>query len=196
MYIYYDNINNYSLKEYQNFYSLLTTKDKNKIDKIINKSKQKQCILSKIILKNIIEEKYHLVYQNLVFRHNKYGKPYIDNINFNISHSHDYVIVGLSNNNIGIDIEKIRKINLNIAKQFCTKNEYDYIMNSSNKYYSFWQIYTLKEAYFKMIGKDLSNMKNIEFIIKDNQITINNHKKINIISSDDIRDYIYSIIYE
>lgn len=195
MYIQYDNINNYTLKEYQIFYNSLTKNDKLRIDKIVNKNKQKQFILSRIILKNILKDKYNINYQDVIIKYNKYDKPTIDNIYFNISHSHDYVIVATSNKEIGIDIEKIRKVNLNIAKRFCTDNEYAYILNSNNKYYHFWQIYTLKEAYFKMIGQDLANIKNIEFSIND-KITIKNHPNINIISSNEINDYIIAIIYK
>ena len=136
----------------------MTDDDRIKIDKLIG-IRKKQYILSRILLRNILKDKYSINYNDILIKYNKYGKPYIDNIYFNISHSHDYVIVVTSDKNIGIDIEKIRDINQTTMKVFCTDNEIQYITNNQNKKLAYWKIYTLKEASFKMLGTDLSNMK-------------------------------------
>ena len=47
-------------------------------------------------------------------------------IYYNISYSYDYVICIISNKEIGIDIEKIRKTNINTKKIFATKIEQNY----------------------------------------------------------------------
>ena len=195
MYIYYDNINNYSLKEYINYYNELSDYDKNKIDKLII-TRKKQSILARILLKNILKNKYNINYNDIIVKYNKYGKPFINNINFNISHSHDYVIVATSNKNIGIDIEMIRDYNPTSMNLFCTDNEIKYINNNQNKKLAFWKIYTLKEAYFKMLGTNLSNMKNVEFNILKNKITCVNNENLKIFVSTEINNYIFSIIHE
>ena len=195
MYIYYDNINNYSLKEYINYYNELSDYDKNKIDKLII-TRKKQSILARILLKNILKNKYNITYNDIIVKYNKYGKPFINNINFNISHSHDYVIVATSNKNIGIDIEMIRDYNPTSMNLFCTDNEIKYINNNQNKKLAYWKIYTLKEAYFKMLGTNLSNMKNVEFNILKNKITCVNNENLKIFVSTEINNYIFSIIHE
>ncbi len=195
MYIYYNNINNYSLKEYINYYNELSDYDKNKIDKLII-TRKKQSILARILLKNILKNKYNINYKDMIIKYNKYGKPFIDNISFNISHSHDYVIVATSNKNIGIDIEMIRDYNPTSMNLFCTDNEIKYINNNQNKKLAYWKIYTLKEAYFKMLGTNLSNMKNVEFNILKNKITCVNNENLKIFVSTEINNYIFSIIYE
>ncbi len=193
--MYYDNINNYSLKDYTNYYNILTDDDRIKIDKLIG-IRKKQYILSRILLRNILKDKYSINYNDILIKYNKYGKPYIDNIYFNISHSHDYVIVVTFDKNIGIDIEKIRDINQTTMKVFCTDNEIQYITNNQNKKLAYWKIYTLKEAYFKMLGTDLSNMKKVEFNILDDKITCVNNLNLKVLASTEINDYIFSIIYE
>lgn len=195
MYIYYDNINNYSLKDYTNYYNILTDDDRIKIDKLIG-IRKKQYILSRILLKNILKDKYSINYNDILIKYNKCGKPYLDDISFNISHSHDYVIVATSDSNIGIDIEKIRKVKLTTMNLFCTDKERQYILNSDNKYLAFWTIYTLKEAYFKMLGTDLSDMKKVEFNILNDKITCVNNLNLKVLASTKINDYIFSIIYE
>lgn len=62
--------------------------------------------------------------RNIKIIHNDYGKPYFkdfEKINFNISHSGEYVVCCFSDKEIGVDIEKIRNHNIEIAKSFFVK---------------------------------------------------------------------------
>lgn len=72
----------------------------------------------------------------IIYGHNMkdgsmFSKPYIKNSNdlyFNISHSCDWIICAWSNHEIGVDLENIRHIDLDIARvQFCN-DEYTYII--------------------------------------------------------------------
>ena len=194
MFISYDNINNYNNNFYNNILNTLPKQDIDKINKILKPKDKKLSILSRYLLINILSQNYNINYNNLNIKYNKYNKPIINNLYFNISHSHDYSVVVTSNNPIGVDIEKIRKVNLNIINYFCTNKEKKYILNSENIYKNLFEIYCLKEAYIKMLGTNLSNIKNIEFIIKDNTISCPQNKNINIIINYDINNYIIAII--
>ena len=187
MFYTYDNINNYTKDDYRKMYNSLNQINKNKIDKLKNTRDKKLSILSKYLLKTILSQKYQLDYNNIY--NNENNKPLIKEIYFNISHSHDYVALVFSNNKVGIDIEKIRKVNINIINAFCTKNEKRYILNSKDKYNNLFKIYTMKEAYFKMIGADLFNIKKIDFINRK----IHN---LNIKQIYSIPEYIITIIEE
>lgn len=95
---------------------------------------------------------------DLIF--NSYKKPqlkYLKDMNFSISYSGKYILIGLSKNNIGVDIEKLNT-NLNIdelSKSIMHKNEYDYYMLLSGieKYSFFYQAFNIKESIIKAIGK-------------------------------------------
>jgi len=191
----YKSIKDYNDNHYDSLMNKLPIIDQQKINLLTKTSDKHERILGRILLSQLLKNKYCLDYNKLNIKYNQYGKPYLDEISFNISHSHDYVIVAAADNNIGVDIEKIRKVNLSIMKVFCTDSEIKYIDNSNNKYLAFWTIYTLKEAYFKMLGKDLSNMKEVEFRnIDDNIICINNNN-LKILLSTEINDYVFAIIY-
>ena len=193
----YSNVNDYSKKDISNFYNHIYQEKKERVSKYLNKDKYKSSIIGEILLHNLLE-KENIKYEEQQFIINEYGKPYINNkrLFFNISHSYDYVITIISDKEIGIDIEKIRKTNLNTIDIFATQKEKEYILSSENDIYKrLFQIYTLKEAYFKMLGKDLSRIKEVEFIIdnnNNNNITCSD-KKINAYSSDRIDNYIFSI---
>ena len=92
---------------------------------------------------------------------NRFGKPMLKNfeaIHFNLAHSGDWVVCGVSDDPIGIDVEIIKFIDLGIAKSFFTSQEYNDILNQPKEkqikyFYKFW---TLKESYVKAEGKGLS----------------------------------------
>lgn len=73
-----------------------------------------------------------------------------------VSHTSNIIVIVVSNNEIGVDIEKIRNADLRIAKRFFTKYEQEYILENSlvqnNRFYEVW---TKKEAYMKYVGKGL-----------------------------------------
>ena len=172
MYYIYDNINNYTSDEYSTFYNKLNNKDKNKVNLLIKDSDKNATILSRVLLDKLLKY-YNISYCDIEFKYNKYGKPYIDGIYFSISHSYDFVCCAVSDKNIGIDIEKIRNVDINTINFFCTDKEISYIKNSSDKYKSLFTLYCLKEAYCKMIGTGIRDIKNVEFFVNDSNISCN-----------------------
>lgn len=90
------------------------------------------------------------------FNVSEYGKPYIDGIPyyFNISHSDDYIICGVSDINIGVDIEKMQDIDFGFACDVFSDDEIRRFSSESveNKKELFFSIWTLKESYVKWLG--------------------------------------------
>lgn len=71
---------------------------------------------------NFIKEKYNIAGDVKV---DKFGKPYFEDtdIHFNISHSGCYVIAAVSDEDIGIDIQKIKATSIELLKRiFCQAN--------------------------------------------------------------------------
>ncbi|MDO5444512.1 MAG: 4'-phosphopantetheinyl transferase superfamily protein [Eubacteriales bacterium] len=91
------------------------------------------------------------------------GKPYIPDIglNFNISDSGDMLLIAVSSNEIGADIEIINKDTDidGIARRFFLREEADYLKSVSDpdlRASEFTRIWTIKEAYLKCLGTGLS----------------------------------------
>lgn len=79
----------------------------------------------------------------------------IDNLHFNISHSGDWVVCAFSNYEVGVDIEKIRDVDLNIARRYYNFQEYEKIICENNRLEQnnlFYLLWTLKESYLKNKG--------------------------------------------
>jgi 4'-phosphopantetheinyl transferase len=114
-----------------------------------------------------------------IFDHNDFGKPSIgntisDSIQFNISHSQDFIVVAVTNEQtIGIDVECIReRKSFNDLIDHCfNKEEQLYLFedNSREVFERFFQLWTLKEAYIKAFGKGLAiSLKDITLKVDEN----------------------------
>jgi len=185
------NINDFDKVDINYFYNKLPKLKKDKIDKFRNDETKIKSIIGEILLCELLT-KNNIYYNNIEYYINDYGKPYLKNINlfFNISHSFDYVISIISNNEIGIDIEKIRKTPLNIINQFATEKEKEYILSTStNIEERIFKIYTLKEAYFKMLGANLNHILEVEFKIENNKVWCSD-KDVKVGFIKDIKGYI------
>jgi phosphopantethiene--protein transferase domain len=122
---------------------------------------KKLSLYSEILVRYLACHLFNIKNVCIKFKTNNYGKPYIDslpNFYFNISHTRNAFVIGISDNSIGVDIEKEKDFDIKIAKRFFTSNELNYILDfeesETNKY--FYVIWTKKEAYIKYMGKGMS----------------------------------------
>jgi len=83
------------------------------------------------------------------------GKPYIDGLFFNISHSHSLVVCAFSDCEIGIDVEKIREYRPRVAEKFHPE-EISRLEKAIDKDLEFFKIWTMKEAYVKCSAVGIS----------------------------------------
>ena len=98
------------------------------------------------------------------------GKPYIpDNpIYFSISHSGTKAMVVFSGNEVGCDVQLMKKNSISLADKYFTEEERNEINNSDDPVKTFFKLWTLKECYMKASGRGLSlGLKNINVYNKD-----------------------------
>ncbi len=99
------------------------------------------------------------------------GKPHIENlrdVHFNISHSGHYVVCAVAPAEIGIDVERVRKVNLRIAERFFSPSEIRDLMElqDEDRMNYFITLWTIKESYLKAIGRGLTQHLNSFTICK------------------------------
>lgn len=107
-----------------------------------------------------------------------HGKPYIegDPFYFSISHCKGLVLVAVGDAEVGADCEKIRPHDLRVLERVANENEKQRIMSSSDKAREFFRLWTMKEAYVKMIGTGIGYpLKSID-TSKEDIITADNGK--------------------
>lgn len=82
-------------------------------------------------------------------------KPFIsEDFFYNISHSGKYIICAISlQNEIGVDVEKYRKIDFSLFNRFFTEKEWYEINNHQNPNSAFFEMWSLKESAIKADGR-------------------------------------------
>lgn len=124
---------------------------------------KKLTIFSEVLVRALVCRLYGVKNDELVFTENEHGKPRVAGISqfhFNISHSRNAIAVAIAEKSVGIDIEKIKETDLNIAIRFFSTKEQAFIFDKTSKLIDrqrrFYEVWTKKEAYLKQIGKGLS----------------------------------------
>lgn len=121
----------------------------------------------------------------LIFSIGKNQKPLLlstSNYQFNLSHTHNFILCGISNNGmIGVDVEKKETAPINIMKQIFHPQEIEYVMNSPvyERNTRFYKVWTRKEAYTKKIGTgligDLKSYNTLSFSLSSSIYTWQHH---------------------
>jgi phosphopantetheinyl transferase len=91
--------------------------------------------------------------EGLKINRNVEGKPNIEGYKgyVSVSHSDEIIIAAFSDHCLGIDIERIKQRNyFAIASRYFTKEEAEIIKIEGEK--SFYSLFTMKEAYYKLRG--------------------------------------------
>lgn len=165
MLIYSIDLNEVSAEELDKWFDSADPLKQESILNIQSEPKRQERIAADYLRKKAIADYCGIAQEKIEFDISIKGKPLVKNldVHFNISHSSGYVVCAVSDKEIGIDIEKIREINPRAAEKFASPQEIEYIRNSKN---GFFEIWTLKEAYFKCIGTGLgADIKKVSFTV-------------------------------
>lgn len=107
-------------------------------------------------VKKVLSRYVNIDWHKVRINKNKYGKPYLrdfPNIHYNISHTKGAIVCAVSDNPVGVDIERVRPYKKQIIEYFFTQNEREYIFKDmENQDKRFTEIWTKKEAYVKWAG--------------------------------------------
>ena len=113
----------------------------------------------------------------MVFDHGAQGKPYFNGsgVFFNLSHSGEYVVCALAPYEVGCDVEQITPIDLNIARRFFFRSEYDDIAAQTTEKARnelFFRCWTLKESFMKVTGLGMKLPLDAFEIVRGAEITV------------------------
>lgn len=123
--------------------------------------KQSSKISSTQFIEYILKYKYAMSEEQIHIRVGSSGKPFLLNnqgLHYNVSHTKGAIIAIVALENVGIDIERVRKWNRRIVEKFFTENEQRYILSSESEYVRntrFYEVWTKKEAFLKWLGTGL-----------------------------------------
>ena len=113
------------------FYDKVSDYRKQKIDGLKMPEDKRLSLLSGLLLEYALNDVGENGKEILV---DEYGKPRIkdSDFHFNLSHSKSLALCAISKNAIGCDVEKVREVDLKIAKRYFCKEESDKIYSLKN----------------------------------------------------------------
>lgn len=151
------------LKKTPQLESYLSFNEKVRVSKYHFEKDKKTFIVTRGILRFLIAKLLNIPPAEVAFKFQENGKPELDHnigLEFNVSHSGNYALIGISlNKTVGVDIEHIKTdFNvLDIAKTYFYGNEYRELnrLPKSKIHEGFFSLWTKKEAIIKYDGKGL-----------------------------------------
>jgi len=137
----------------------------------LNNSSKLQTVAGELLARYSVGQYLQSPLQEISLVFGEKGKPHIGNlsdVHFNISHSGNYVVCAVAPNEIGIDVERIRRVNLRIAERFFSHSEISDLMalGEEARMHYFITLWTIKESYLKAIGRGLTQHLNSFTIIR------------------------------
>lgn len=141
---------------YRLAYNNASPERRQKVDSYRFDKDRRLCLGAEMLLQYGLRQA-NVEYDQVRIKAGPYGKPSFENIPlyYNISHSGDWVMCAISDNEIGCDIEKIQSADLHIAERFFCPEEYHHIAEQKSElernllFYRYW---TLKESFMKATG--------------------------------------------
>lgn len=161
-------------RQYDTLFSLIPAERQRKIDAFRMEADRRVRLFSEVLIRSLASQAICLKPAELLFGQNEYGKPYLVNdpsFQFNISHTRNALAVGVSNEPIGVDTEKISDADLRIANRVFTERERVWVFSGhQNQGRRFFEVWTKKEAYLKWTGRGFhldSKSIDIEGLLSD-----------------------------
>lgn len=149
---------------------LLKNPEQQKLSRIV-KQGDKNIFLCSQVMKRIVCGQYlNIPPDEIEFDFTENKKPFISgqpDFHFNISHSGNWIIMILSNNPCGIDVENIQPdFDFDgVMKLTYHPDEIGYVQRSPDQHKAFFRIWTIKESFLKATGVGLiDNLSDLNMI--------------------------------
>ncbi|ADL51915.1 4'-phosphopantetheinyl transferase family protein [Clostridium cellulovorans] len=148
-------------KEFSTLCKYVSKEKKERINRFLRYEDRVRGLFADLIIRYLIASEYRINNEEIKFIYNEYGKPLIrvlDNVQFNVSHSGDWIVCAIGDSEVGIDVEKISKFDYDIVKRFFSNIEAEAFLEvpEENRKELFYELWTSKESYIKAVGKGLS----------------------------------------
>lgn len=121
-------------------------------------------LIGQIFAKKIVSDEAHILKKDILIGKTKLGKPIIKspsslNIDISISHSGNYLTVGICDSGeIGVDLEILNNIDFEKYGSCLSASEEKYVSSgkeAKKRLENFYEIWTRKESYLKTLGVGL-----------------------------------------
>ncbi|MFM6278571.1 MAG: 4'-phosphopantetheinyl transferase family protein, partial [Dolichospermum sp.] len=163
---------NQSESQLQAFWETLSSDEITRAERFYFPEHRQRFITGRGTLRAILGRYLAIDPKQVEFEYQPRGKPFLaakfasHRLFFNLSHSQDTALCGVSYQDIGVDIECIRAMSdlESLAKRFFSPEEYEHLrlVSSEEQKQIFFRYWTCKEAYLKATGDGLVKLEEIK----------------------------------
>ena len=162
-----DHIEAYTPSRLENLLRDISEQRRAQVKKFAHFSDRLTCALAYKLLKDALKSEYGME-QVPEFSYSEHGKPFFashPDIHFNLSHCKKAVACALSPKPIGIDVERIRPFDKELAAYVCAPSELETLLNSPEPELEFTLLWTKKEALCKLRGDGLPSRTDLQNLL-------------------------------
>lgn len=138
---------------------VLSEREQEKASRMFSAKDKERYVVSKFCLRTILSLCLNVPASEIDFIVHEHKKPTVKNVEFNISHTGDYVLIAISPKAVGIDLEYLnREFDFkSILDITFSKREIDFIGDKDIDPTNFYAMWTRKEALLKASGEGISD---------------------------------------
>ncbi len=145
---------------------LLPTERRERLERFQNKERRLHFLKTSLFMQYGISRTLGHPIDEITYIYEKNGKPRLSSetdpegiVDFNLSHSGRYAVLAVSSAPVGIDVECLGRVRMEVAKRFFCPEEYREIEKAATpreKSTRFAWYWTMKEAYIKRTGEGMA----------------------------------------
>ena len=161
---------------FRRFMNVVSAERRSKVEKFYRREDACRSLLAESLIRYIFFNAGLQDYGEIRLTRNEFGKPesILDGFHFNVSHSGSWVVCAADIEEIGIDVERIHKVDRGISRRFFSSVENKLLSDLESPVQwqdCFFKIWVLKESYIKAIGKGLNCPLNSFAVLPQNENT-------------------------
>ncbi len=144
--------------ELEKIYGELSEQRKQKINNIKNQNQKLLSAAAELALNKAVKAWFPDTSIPINYKYDENGKPYLcdKNAYISLSHSGELAVCVISEREVGVDIQEIKKVKQGISERFFSEKDIKYINNSPDKNRAFFEVWVKNEARVKLTGKGIS----------------------------------------
>lgn len=163
-------LSDFTSDEYKKAYENLSETARARVNRYKRDDDKKRSLLAQMLLSKLMSQ--NNIEATLKYEEN--GRPVFEQNEYflSLSHSGEVAFSAVSTSPLGIDVEKIRPISKSLINRVCVDEEKAYVLcdftvtdekniDDPDVLKRFFEIWTAKEAYFKMQGSGITDLKSV-----------------------------------
>jgi len=150
------NVKKHPVQKAGRFLAWLDAQELARFERLKKRSDKKLFLFGRVLAKSVIGGLLGIKPGLVRISVDKSGRPFLKGrpaeFDFNLSHGGDWVVLMIGRGSVGVDVEKISPIEMEVVLGFSVLSDEEREYLAEKDWREFYRIWTLKEAFFKTGG--------------------------------------------